>query len=471
MTYLFYDIETSGLNKCFDQVVQFAAISTDLEFNELERYNIFVKLNPDTVPSPGAFITHQISLSDLQNFGICELEAMKKIHQLLNTPGTISLGYNSLGFDDEFLRFSFYRNLLPPYTHQYANQCGRMDLYPMVVLYYLFKNEILKWPERANAISLKLEFLSALNGLHGGIAHDALSDTEGVVELAKRLASDREMWDYIAGFFDKNIDKKRMSELPIAWQQEGQQYSEGIVFEGVFGAKNYFQCPVLGLGWHNHYQNQSLWLKLDTEKLVNLTSTTIPASFDIIYRKKVGECGFLLPPNERFSRYLTDERRQRVAENKLWIEKNPQLFAELVNYHREYKYPIVPNIDIDAALYQNNFRSKSEEAWCRRFHAVDLKDKINLLNNVPSENLKNQAIRVLGRNYREVLQVKIGAEFDLYLAKIKNHDTESIPIDYRSRKHLTLSIALKELIELKKNKDLDTKQLDLLGELENFLTY
>ena len=55
-SYLFYDIETSGLNKCFDQVLQFAAIHTDLELNELERHEILVKLNPDTIPAPQAML-------------------------------------------------------------------------------------------------------------------------------------------------------------------------------------------------------------------------------------------------------------------------------------------------------------------------------------------------------------------------------------------------------------------------------
>ena len=35
-TYLFYDIETTGLNKAFDQVLQFAAIRTDRQLNEIE---------------------------------------------------------------------------------------------------------------------------------------------------------------------------------------------------------------------------------------------------------------------------------------------------------------------------------------------------------------------------------------------------------------------------------------------------
>src|SRR3990167_1275636 len=127
-TLLFYDIETTGLNKCFDQVLQFAAIRTDLELNELAHHDIRIKLNADVIPSPYAMITHHIGLDAMQQ-GQNEYEAIQEIHTLLNTPGTLSLGYNTLGFDDEFLRFSFYRNLLPPYTHQFSNQCRRMDIY------------------------------------------------------------------------------------------------------------------------------------------------------------------------------------------------------------------------------------------------------------------------------------------------------------------------------------------------------
>ena len=42
-TYLFYDIETTGLNKAFDQVLQFAAIRTDKQLNEIDRYTIKVQ--------------------------------------------------------------------------------------------------------------------------------------------------------------------------------------------------------------------------------------------------------------------------------------------------------------------------------------------------------------------------------------------------------------------------------------------
>ena len=58
--YLFYDIETTGLNKAFDQVLSFAAIRTDPGLNEIERHTITVKLRPDIIPSPGAILTNRI---------------------------------------------------------------------------------------------------------------------------------------------------------------------------------------------------------------------------------------------------------------------------------------------------------------------------------------------------------------------------------------------------------------------------
>jgi len=145
-SYLFYDIETTGLNKAFDQVLQFAAIRTDLQLNEIDRHDLKVKLRPDVIPSPQAILTNRKSPRDFPA-GLCEYESTSEIHRLMNLPDSISLGYNTLGFDDEFLRFSFHRNLLSPYTHQYKNGCHRMDLYPMTVIYYLYKPNIVSWPD------------------------------------------------------------------------------------------------------------------------------------------------------------------------------------------------------------------------------------------------------------------------------------------------------------------------------------
>src|SRR3990172_6767834 len=96
-TYLFYDIETTGLNKAFDQVLQFADIRTDAAFREIDRHRLSIRLRPDVVISPRAITTHRIPISEALR-GVPEYDGMVRIHKWMNAPRTISLGYNTLGF-------------------------------------------------------------------------------------------------------------------------------------------------------------------------------------------------------------------------------------------------------------------------------------------------------------------------------------------------------------------------------------
>lgn len=52
--FVFYDTETTGFIRDFDQILQFAAILTDDGLNEVERFNIRCRCRPWTVPSPVA---------------------------------------------------------------------------------------------------------------------------------------------------------------------------------------------------------------------------------------------------------------------------------------------------------------------------------------------------------------------------------------------------------------------------------
>ena len=155
-TFLFYDLETSGLSKPFDQIQQFAGKRLDESFNEIESSFLEARIAPDVIPSPYAVVTHQINM-DEDAGKMSEFQATQLIHDMINTPNTISIGYNTLGFDDEFLRFAFYRNLLTPYTHQYANGCQRFDVFPLTIFYYLFENSVIKWPTINDKPTLKLE--------------------------------------------------------------------------------------------------------------------------------------------------------------------------------------------------------------------------------------------------------------------------------------------------------------------------
>lgn len=48
-------------------------------------------------------------------------------------PETLSVGYNSMRFDDEVTRNLFWRNLYDAYEREWANGCSRWDLFPFVL--------------------------------------------------------------------------------------------------------------------------------------------------------------------------------------------------------------------------------------------------------------------------------------------------------------------------------------------------
>lgn len=447
-TYLFYDIETTGLNKCFDQALQFAAIRTDTALNELARYEIQIKLNPDVIPSPYAVITHRIGPSQFQQ-GKTELDAIQEIHHLLNTPNTISVGYNSLGFDDEFLRFSFYRNLLPPYTHQYANRCGRMDIYPITLLYYLFKKEALNWPEN----NLKLEQLSKENNLAVGMAHNAMVDVEATLALAKKLSQDPAMWAFVTGYFQKPIDDERCQKTESVLYIGNQPYPMGLLAYGKIGAKDNYVAPVIALGSHLHYKNQLVFLRLDTPELMQ-TTLHDPAKTTRVIKKRLAEPPLFLPFKERYTFLLSDDRQHRIKANQTFLSENTDVFHAIKKHHQHEKYPEHPDCDIDAALYHLDFPTGIEEKLFREFHAASPEKKCAIAEKFPNPLRKAQAHRIVQRHFPEVSV---------------HNDTFCIDtIDFRGEKKYTLAQALADLADIEAKKELDDEQKKLLSELKVF---
>ena len=328
-TFVFYDIETSGLSPAFDQILTFAAIRTDMGLKEIDRTSVTLSLRRDIVPSPGAFITHRLSPEDLKD-GYSEYQATAIIHGLLNTPDTISIGYNSLGFDDEFLRFAFYRNLFDPYTHQYANGCCRMDLLPIAALYRIFKPQGIKWPVVDNKPSMRLELISDENNLvKSGRAHEAMTDVEATLELARYLFKEKGMWDYCLNFFDKKKDEARIGSVDEIFQSIFGSHKLGIMVSVPFGSDVMYMAPVLSLGHSRPYANQSLWLRLDREKILPFAPDSDDRPF--VIRKRYGEAKIVLPPLERFWNRLTDSQRQVCGKNIKLLKGNQDQFQNLLS--------------------------------------------------------------------------------------------------------------------------------------------
>ena len=478
-TFLFYDIETSGLNSSFDQVLTFAAIRTDLNLNEISREYIIVKLRPDIVPSPGAFITHRLSLKEL-NSGFCEYEAARKIHEIVNTPETISLGYNTFGFDDEFLRFTFYRNLFSPYTHQYANGCSRMDILPLTILYRLFKPWVVKWPDLNGRPSLKLELISRENSLvSSGKAHNAMVDVEATLALAKLLFSEKEMWNYCLGFFDKKIDQARIDKIDPSINIGKKDYRLCLMVSLSFGSKAMYMAPVLSIGHSAKYTNQSLWLRLDNEKMLpDKLDGGIDGLFAI--RSKYGEAAIVLPPAERFWNRLLKTQKEICKKNLELIKDNPRLFKEVVKYHQNYQYPFIPELDYDASLYQAGFFSWQEKKEIAMFHNASMDEKLKLAiapeSPIKSSRIKEMAFRIMFRNYFDSASFLSGVspvksqDIVKYMNRLRSFKPGDAIKGFRNDVKLTCYGAAEELKRLKKENRWDGDQLEILDWIESYIT-
>lgn len=210
-TFFFYDLETSGLKPREDRIMQFAGQRTDMELNPVgEPVNILVKMTDDALPSPCAInvtgITPQQTLRD----GISEAEFCRFVTEEVFTLETIAVGYNTVRFDDEFMRAILWRNFYDPYEWEWKDGRSRWDMLDVVRLTRALRPEGIEWPFREDgAPTNRLELITKLNGVSHEHAHDALSDVYATIAVAKLIREKQpKLFDYLLKMREKNSVKK-----------------------------------------------------------------------------------------------------------------------------------------------------------------------------------------------------------------------------------------------------------------------
>ena len=206
-SFLFYDLETFGADPRKTRIAQFAAIRTDADLNQVdEPVSFFVQPANDLLPSPVATLITGIAPQDALRDGVNEAEAFARIVDEMARPETCSLGYNSLRFDDEFVRHGLYRNFHDAYEREWRGGNSRWDLLDALRLMHALRPDGIVWRQREDGggTSFKLEHLAEDNGLRIGDAHEALSDVRATIGLARlfKQAQPR-LWDYALRLRDK----------------------------------------------------------------------------------------------------------------------------------------------------------------------------------------------------------------------------------------------------------------------------
>ena len=209
-TFFFYDLETSGRDPRWHRITQFAGVRTDSSLTPVAAPVAWnVRLDDDVVPEPEACLITGLTPARIAD-GIDEGELFRRIDAEFGRPRTCVVGYNNLRFDDEFVRYGFWRNLMDPYAREWQGGNSRWDLIDLARMAAALRPAGMVWPESDGRASFRLEELAAANAIEQTRAHDALADVQATVGLARALRlAQPELFDFYLGL----RQKQRVAEV------------------------------------------------------------------------------------------------------------------------------------------------------------------------------------------------------------------------------------------------------------------
>ena len=301
-TFLWHDYETFGINPRVDRPAQFAAIRTDADLNVIgEPIMLYCQPAPDYLPDPVSCLITGITPQVCLERGIPEYEFAAQIEAALSEPGTIGVGYNTIRFDDEFTRFMLWRNLRDPYAREWQNNCGRWDLMDVVRTTYALRPDGINWPLKdispeelasmaaknitnslKNTInniavqdiytpaiaentskngtlphqkpSFKLEDLTKANGLAHEAAHDALSDVQATIDLARLIKkTNPKLFDFCL-----SLQKKDRVAAELGLPTTLQNARPFLHISGMFPSENGCIAIMFPLAMHPTNKNEMI---------------------------------------------------------------------------------------------------------------------------------------------------------------------------------------------------------------------
>jgi exodeoxyribonuclease-1 len=385
-SFYWYDLETSGTEPKWDRIVQFAGVRTDADLNPIgDEHCTYVRLPDDVLPNPSASLVTGITPQMTALEGIREIDALEKINALFAVPGTCVAGYNSLRFDDEFVRYGLYRNLYDPYAREWQHGNSRWDLIDLVRATGGLRRDGIEWPRDDDDLPVyKLEELTKANGIDHGNAHDALSDVHATVAFARLIKTHQpRLFAYYFGLRHKK-EVKRLLE----------PYGARLCVHvsGMYPRARYGVAPIMSLTRHPTNSNSIVVVDLmeDVESLVSSSAEELRARLFTagaedrppLKEIRINRCPFVAPVD-----VLNEENIDRLAiDMKLVKERarrlgQPGIAQKIAQVYQQDRPP--PNADVDAALY-DGFLQDEDRSRCHFFHqerkadrwlTIDFKDR------------------------------------------------------------------------------------------------
>ena len=369
MSTIFYDFETST-SSYIGQILSFAFVVVDDEFNEIDRFNGLISIKRTELPSPDAIAVNRIDvLNHQQNAKYSEYEATKAIHKFIskytlsNREPNYLIGFNSSGFDLQYLRTTFIRNGMNPYFKNLLNA----DLLHTIRWLYC-KNSTFGNIVYSNTfdskLTLRLSYLVKLL-LNEDQTHDALNDVLQTIKLAKYINDEYNIdCRTLVGYMPTRNESEIIEATP--------NYNELI----------YSRCKYSKKILIDQDSKYALWL--DVEQCMNKYIELNHIDDDFITWTQTDEAKSCVHYSNKLNYSLITENIERIKGEYLCILKDQNIFSvklnlkDLFSHIKLNDFFNVRNIDPEQNVYCIPF---NEQAILKDAIHYDKIDKISTCSN------------------------------------------------------------------------------------------
>ena len=463
MNYAFYDFETTGRSGTWDQIIQVGAVLVNSEFQELDRFEAKCSLRPGLVPEPGALLVNKttpdmLRKTNLSHYGLVEqmLQTFKKW-----TPA-LFIGYNSIGFDEEFLRKTLFKTLNDPYLTQFDGN-KRGDILGLIRTAHLYYPDCIKTPtsDKGNAV-FKLDQLAPMNGIEHGNAHDAIGDVLATIGIAKIIA------DKAPAVWKSSLMTTSKVEVNTIVQNEKlfcfNEYFYGkarpyvVTFLCFHPKYNWPQCFDLKEDPQTYFTMNMEDLKLAMKKSPKIIRSVKNNKHPVIMNPKFGE-------NFDGYKQLGMKKLMERAEMLHGTEEFKKKVSRILEEEAQEKDDLDSQLDIQAeeSIYSGGFASDQDKSTMKEFHQAEWKDKLIVADKFKDSRFNYFAKRLIYEENPQILPQDMYNEIHRAIAKqiLSTND----------EKWNTIPKAYSELdtLRVKYEEEKDEERLAMMNDLNIFL--
>jgi exodeoxyribonuclease-1 len=413
MPFVFYDTETSGTETSFDQILQFAAILTDDQLMELDRFEIRSQLQPHIVPSPGALAVTGVTIGQLTDPKLpSHYDMVKAIRaKLMSWSPAVFVGYNSLDFDEMLVRQALYQTLHPPYLTN-TNGNSRADILPLVLALNEFEPDVLKFQMRLDGKpSFKLDILAPANGFEHLNAHDALGDVEATLHIARLIRTRaRGFWDHAIRLGTKS------AAIDFALSEPLRLYTEFHYNR----PHHWLVAPVaVDIDYSGHVI--SFDLAIDPDEVRGLDDEALAkrmmASPKPMRAIKANACPMILPWAKAAGRVDTynlgaAELRRRAG----IVQEDGEFRMRLLKVHSATRKHFEPSPYVEGQIH-DGFPSAADQDRMVQFQRSTWPARSALADSFEDKRLRQLATRLIFFEHSEALDAAVKTEFNVAIAK------------------------------------------------------